>query len=160
MASRRSDATVTVAPDVVVSGAPFGVSVTNQAALKVTAFYAGIRIRSENIASFPKYVKRMTKDGLVDDKRHPAYKVINVRPNSYTNKFDFWNVINTWLDELSEVPKTEVFAEIARRIDLQIHAGYQLFPGNYVAADMLSGTPTYAGKYTAEEKHTFETYLL
>jgi len=98
MASRRSDATVTVAPDVVVSGAPFGVSVTNQAALKVTAFYAGIRIRSENIASFPKYVKRMTKDGLVDDKRHPAYKVINVRPNSYTNKFDFWNVINTWLD--------------------------------------------------------------
>lgn len=98
MASRRSDATVTVAPDVVVSGAPFGVSVTNQAALKVTAFYAGIRIRSENIASFPKYVKRMTRDGLVDDKRHPAYKVINVRPNSYTNKFDFWNVINTWLD--------------------------------------------------------------
>ena len=98
MASRRSDATVTVAPDVVVNGAPFGVSVTNQAALKVTAFYAGIRIRSENIASFPKYVKRQTKAGLVDDKRHPAYRVINVRPNSYTNKFDFWNVINTWLD--------------------------------------------------------------
>ena len=98
MASRRSDATVSVAPDVVVSGAPFGVSVTNQAALKVTAFYAGIRIRSENIASFPKYVKRLTKDGLVDDKKHPAYRVINVRPNSYTNKFDFWNVINTWLD--------------------------------------------------------------
>ena len=98
VASRRSDATVTVAPDVVVEGAPFGVSVNNQAALKVTAFYAGIRIRSENIASFPKYVKRQTEDGLVDDKQHPAYRVINVRPNSYTNKFDFWNVINTWLD--------------------------------------------------------------
>ena len=98
VASRRSDATVTVAPDVVVEGAPFGVSVNNQAALKVTAFYAGIRIRSENIASFPKYVKRQTAEGLVDDKQHPAYRVINVRPNSYTNKFDFWNVINTWLD--------------------------------------------------------------
>lgn len=98
MASRRSDATVTVAPDVIVREAPFGVAVTNQAALKVTALYAGIRIRSENIASFPKYVKRRSNDGLVDDFEHPAYKVINVRPNSYTNKFDFWNCINTWLD--------------------------------------------------------------
>lgn len=98
MASRRSDATVTVAPDVIVREAPFGVAVTNQAALKVTALYAGIRIRSENIASFPKYVKRRSDDGLVDASEHPAYKVINVRPNSYTNKFDFWNCINTWLD--------------------------------------------------------------
>ena len=98
IASLRSDATVTVAPDIVVKEAPFGVAVTNQAALKVTALYAGIRIRSENIASFPKYVKRRTDDGLVDVSDHPAYKVINVSPNSYTNKFDFWNCINTWLD--------------------------------------------------------------
>ena len=67
--------------------------------------------------------------------------------------------INTWLDELSELPRTEVFAEIARRIDQQIHAGYQLFPGNYVAVDMLNGTSDYADKYTSEEKKTFETYL-
>ena len=67
--------------------------------------------------------------------------------------------INTWLDELSELPKTEVFAEVARRIDQQIHAGYQLFPGNYVAADLLSGTSAFADKYSEEEKKTFETYL-
>lgn len=76
----------------------FGVSVTNQSAMKVTALYAGIRIRSENIASFPKSVKKKTDRGLVDDPAHDAFRVINVRPNSYTNKFDFWNVINTWLD--------------------------------------------------------------
>ena len=67
--------------------------------------------------------------------------------------------INTWLDELAEVPKTEVFGEVARRIDQQIHAGYCLFPGNYVAADMLSGTSAYAGKYTDTERKTFEAYL-
>ena len=67
--------------------------------------------------------------------------------------------INTLLDELADVPKTEIFTEIARRIDQQIHAGYQLFPGNYVAADMLSDTPIYADKYTLEEKQAFETYL-
>ena len=67
--------------------------------------------------------------------------------------------INSWLDELAELPKTEVFTEIARRIDKQIHAGYQLYPGNYVALDLLQGTSDYADKYSEEEKKTFETYL-
>lgn len=138
MASRRSDATVSVAPDVVVSGAPFGVSVTNQAALKVTAFYAGIRIRSENIASFPKYVKRLTKDGLVDDKKHPAYRVINVRPNSYTNKFDFWNVINTWLDGWGNA-----YALIQRDGDGDPVALHQIHPTWVVGITIVDGKKWY-----------------
>ncbi len=67
--------------------------------------------------------------------------------------------INTWLDELAELPKTEVFGEIARRIDQQIHSGYCLFPGNYIALDLLQGTSTHADKYTQKEKQTFEVYL-
>ena len=67
--------------------------------------------------------------------------------------------INTWLDELADVPKTEIFTEIAHRIDRQIHAGYQLFPGNYVAADMLSGTSDYATEYSEAERKHFDTYL-
>ena len=77
---------------------PFGVAVNNHNALNITALYAGIRIRSENIASFPKAVKKKTENGWEDDNSHSAYKLINQRPNSYTNKFDFWNCINTWLD--------------------------------------------------------------
>ena len=57
------------------------------------------------------------------------------------------------------MPKTEIFAEIARRIDLQIHSGYQLFPGNYVALDLLNGTSTYADRYSEKEKQTFMDYL-
>ena len=98
-ASLRSDANVVVSPDVIVKpDANFGVNMNNSAAMKLTAFYAGIRIRSENIASFPKFVKKHTEEGLVDASYHPAYKIINVRPNPYTNKFDFWNLENTWLD--------------------------------------------------------------
>jgi HK97 family phage portal protein len=138
MTSRRSDATVTVAPDVVVSGAPFGVCVTNQAALKVSAFYAGIRIRSENIASFPKYVKRLTKDELVDDKKHPAYRVINVRPNSYTNKFDFWNVINTWLDGWGNA-----YALIQRDGDGDPVALHQIHPTWVVGITIVNGKKWY-----------------
>ena len=32
-------------------------------------------------------------------------------------------------------------------------------PGNYVAADLLSGTSTYAANYTAKDKAKFENYL-
>lgn len=67
--------------------------------------------------------------------------------------------INTWLNELSEVPKTEVFGEVARRIDLQIHASYRLFPSNYVAADLLSDSANYADHYTDAERKAFLTYL-
>lgn len=145
VASRRSDATVTVAPDVVVEGAPFGVSVNNQAALKVTAFYAGIRIRSENIASFPKYVKRQTEDGLVDDKQHPAYRVINVRPNSYTNKFDFWNVINTWLDGWGNA-----YAYIQRDRNGDPVALHQIHPTWVVGITIVNGKKWY--RISAPEK--------
>ena len=67
--------------------------------------------------------------------------------------------INTWLDEVAELPKTEIFGEIARRIDRQIHAGYRLYPGNYVAADLLVGTSAFSNQYTAEERNAFEKYL-
>lgn len=99
MAQRRSS-DVNVVPYNGAAGGPptFGVSVNNHSALNITALYAGIRIRSENIASFPKSVKLKTPDGWIDAPEHPAFRLINQKPNSYTNKFDFWNCINTWLD--------------------------------------------------------------
>ena len=60
----------------------FGVTVNNHSALNITALYAGIRIISENIAAFPKNVKRETSEGWMDDKVHPAFRLIDHRPNS------------------------------------------------------------------------------
>ena len=67
--------------------------------------------------------------------------------------------INTWLDEYKDVPKTEFYGAVAKRMDQAIHAGYRLFPGNYVACDLLSGTGEFASHYTPEERKTFEDYL-
>ena len=67
--------------------------------------------------------------------------------------------INTWLDELKDLPKNEFFTEVAHRIDQQIHAGYKLFPGNYVAADLLNGTSEFASFYTEAQKQQFLNYL-
>lgn len=76
----------------------FGVDVSNSSALKITAFYAGIRIISENIASLPKQVKRQTASGLVSASEHRVAKLLN-HPNPYTNKLDFWSVMATWLKD-------------------------------------------------------------
>lgn len=67
--------------------------------------------------------------------------------------------INEWIDEIEDLPKTEFFGEVARRMDQAIHQGYQLYPGNYVACDLLSGTQEFAEHYSPAEKATFETYV-
>jgi len=67
--------------------------------------------------------------------------------------------INTWLDELKDLPKNEFFTEVAHRIDKQIHAGYKLFPGNYVAADLLNASTEFASFYTEAQKEQFLNYL-
>ena len=83
--------------------------------------------------------------------------------------------VNTWIDELAELPKTEFFTALAQRMDKDIHRGYftalaqrmdkdihrgyQLFPCNYIALDELEGSTAHATHYTADDKTRFETYL-
>ena len=67
--------------------------------------------------------------------------------------------INTWLDEFSDLPKTEVYAAIAHRMDEEIHRGYELYPCNYIALDLLEGTTRYADHYTSSDVERFERYL-
>ncbi len=67
--------------------------------------------------------------------------------------------INTWIDELSELPKTEWFKALAERMDCEIHRGYELYPCNYIALDELNGDHAYAAHYTEADKQRFEQYL-
>ena len=67
--------------------------------------------------------------------------------------------INTWLDELDNLPKTEYYKVVAERMDRQIYQGYELFPCNYIALDELNGNSTHASYYTEADKQQFEKYL-
>lgn len=67
--------------------------------------------------------------------------------------------INTWLDDLRTIPKTEFFGEVAKRMDKEIHAGYKLFPCNYIALDMLESGKVYESHYTAADVERFSKYL-
>ena len=67
--------------------------------------------------------------------------------------------VNTWLDELADLPKTEYFKVVAERMDQEIHQGYELFPCNYIALDELNGDRANSSHYTEADKHRFEQYL-
>ena len=55
--------------------------------------------------------------------------------------------------------KTIQPAIIAQEIDRRIHANYDLYPCNWVAADCLLNTNEHTQHYTPEEKTAFETYI-
>ena len=67
--------------------------------------------------------------------------------------------INQWIDELKDLPRNAFFTELAHRMDREIHAGYRLFPCNYVALDLLNGNNEQAQHYTKADRQRFETYL-
>ena len=67
--------------------------------------------------------------------------------------------INHWLEEYKDLPAKEFFEAVAARIDRDIHAGYEIYPNNYIAADLLEGGQRFAHHYTAKDLATFEKYL-
>ena len=67
--------------------------------------------------------------------------------------------VNQWIDELKDMPKTEIFKEIAQRLDTAIHSGYMLYPGNYIAYDELNGTDKYKENYSEHDKKVFAEYV-
>ncbi len=66
-------------------------------------------------------------------------------------------------DELSNFDgslcKSELFGCLSQLIDKHIHANYRLFPGNYVAYDLLKKSTEMDAHYSQEEKATFEKYI-
>lgn len=68
--------------------------------------------------------------------------------------------INDVLEQLDRsLPKPELFSHISSVIDKRIHSNYRIYPGNYVAHDLLSGTCEFVSHYTQEEKLHFEKYI-
>lgn len=68
--------------------------------------------------------------------------------------------LDEYLDSLDpDMSKQDIYNKVAAYIDQQIHRNYRLYPGNYVALDMLEGTEAYTDQYTAEDKAKFEKYI-
>ena len=97
-------------------------------------------------------------------KKSPADDLLNMQTGIFGYKgricFRMAECLNGFLDSLpADLPRTELFDVVAKHIDREIHRNYELYPGNYAAADLLRGTQDFARHYTAEERAQFEAYL-
>ena len=67
--------------------------------------------------------------------------------------------VNEWIDALLDLPEKDFFLSLAQHIDLEFDHNYRLFPGNYVAADLLRQNNAHTDKYTSSEQQAFEEYI-
>ncbi|MBB6276495.1 1-acyl-sn-glycerol-3-phosphate acyltransferase [Porphyromonas circumdentaria] len=109
---------------------------------------------------------------LYTRKRNPEYRkptgedVLNMKEGIMGYKGRIHFALGTPLNQLlerEELPKAhnEQLQFVASVIDKEIHKLYRLYPGNYIAEDLLSGVDTYgkAGHYSPAEREQFLTYL-
>lgn len=95
------------------------------------------------------------KTGILGQKGHVHYQT--GRP------------VNEWIDTLADLPEKEFFQALALGIDSEIHRNYLLYPGNYVAADLLAAShegqeshktyKSHEAYYSSRDKAAFEAYL-
>ncbi len=100
----------------------------------------------------PDYIK--TQD---DDLMHMG---TGLRGRKGRVHFAFGQPINNELDILKDIAnKNEKFEFLAGLIDKHVHENYRLWPGNWVAWDMLNETDEYSNHYSREEKEVFISYI-
>lgn len=73
--------------------------------------------------------------------------------------FQTASCINPQIQELRGLSKPELFSRLASIIDGHIFRNYRLYPGNYVACDLLNRSDKFSSHYSAHDREKFEHYL-
>jgi len=68
-------------------------SVNFDNALGVSAWWAGCRLLSETVAGLPIRMYRMVDGAKAPDESHALWYTLNVKPNQYQNKVEFWETV-------------------------------------------------------------------
>lgn len=75
----------------------------------------------------------------------------------------FYKISPCISDELlkmeASMHKNELFEKVAQLMDQRIHLNYHLYPGNYIAADLLDGMDRFSKSYSESERENFVAYL-
>lgn len=73
--------------------------------------------------------------------------------------FHLGKCINDGLAKSEAEGRAQVVHEACTLIDRSIHCGYYIYPCNYIAHDEVTGTQTYADKYTEADVKAFDAYI-
>lgn len=76
-----------------------GMAVTPETAMRLSAVFSCVRVRSETLATCPLVVfRRLPNGGKVRGKEHPLYKVLHNSPNQWQTSFEWVEMMNAHLD--------------------------------------------------------------
>jgi len=82
--------------------------------------------------------------------------------NGYKGRV-FYKITPCISDELLKMEvgmhKNDLFDKVAQLMDKRIHRNYHLYPGNFIAADLLDGLDTFSKGYSESERSRFIAYL-
>jgi len=73
--------------------------------------------------------------------------------------FTFGEVLSEQFFNFKSENIQDQFKELSDSLDEQIHQNFRLFPGNYIAADLLRDNTIYSDKYNAWEEEKFRRQL-
>ncbi len=73
--------------------------------------------------------------------------------------FHLGECINAQLSEDPATGRSEIVHKACEILDRSIHCGYRIFPCNYIAYDEVTGTKTYASKYSRDDMDAFDAYI-
>lgn len=73
--------------------APASAAVNFDTALSVSAWWAGCRLLAETVACLPIHFYRLGPNSKTPDESHPLWYVLNVRPNRYQTKVEFFETL-------------------------------------------------------------------
>lgn len=68
--------------------------------------------------------------------------------------------VNDWLDEMPENRNLNAWLrEFADALDRILHRNFRLWPANYIAVDMLEGTPRFSENYSENDMAAFSAHM-
>lgn len=67
--------------------------------------------------------------------------------------------LNETLKDIDTSDRHRMLHDVRDAIDSEIHAGYKIYPINYIAYSLLHGTHEFDDRYTASQKQEFEEYV-
>lgn len=103
-----------------------GGRVTEQAAMKQATVYACVSLIADNVAQLPLHLYEHGPNGRTRAVRHPLYRILRGRPNSWQTSFEFWQYMT-----LSLLLRGIACAQIARGVGGEVVSLIPLAPHAY-----------------------------
>lgn len=119
-------------------------------ALSITAVYSCVRILAEDVGSLPlPLYRRLSKGGKERDLKHPLYKLLQIRPNKWMTKMNFWEMM------IGHVAlRGNAYARILRNKNQEVIELIPLHPGRMQVGQNSDGSRQYL--YTDQNgRHVF-----